>query len=480
MTAVLFVAISSAAYQFYLPVTGAGPDEPGHYAVVKFIAEEGRLPSVEQTGFQAKVITYSVNDQGQARELSYPYVSYASMPPGPYVLSALFTKIPSDTDHSDIRQARIPQALWAALTVLFLFLAAGAAFPTRASEIGVMAVILASFWPRLAFTAGYVNNDAMMVAATTGILWRWWEGYRNGWRTSDAVWLGMMLSAALLAKPNGYIVVVMSLAVAFICARRPLVAYFARVLLALCVAVIPLVPWLWVAARRYGIDIFGSQAVSAQVAELSVSDLSAASRDIHYFVFLKDYWADPTFRTFLSAELLPAWVSVVAVSIAALGFTGIALAIARAMQAPKALIRSREAWLHATCILALPILIVVASVNSYLNDSYFGMQGRYLFPAFSFIILYLSAGIVHLARDKFGVKCLTAFVAIGMGALGWFALINQHAETKELLLPDGALAVAPWIRHSWQIGVGVFAIVIAQYLARSSDTGTSDTTYINA
>lgn len=470
MIAVIMAIVSSAGYQFFIPVTGDGPDEPGHYAVVKFIAENGTTPHVESAGFRAQVIEFSVQDREKIVKLKYPYVSYATMPPGAYTFSAMTALLPSDTSHSDIRQARIPQALWAALTVLFIFLAAGAAFPSRAGQIGVIAVVLAAFWPRLTFTAGYVNNDAMMVAATAGIFWRWWEGYRNSWQTRDGVWLGVMLGAAIIAKPNGYIVAAMSIFVAVICLQRPFLKYLRTVGIAGVIAVIPALPWLYLSFRRYGLDIFATDEVAQMVDDLPASDLSASHRGIEYFEFIKGYWADPMMRSYVAWAQLPVWGSALITGIVAIAVVGLLLRVVDSFGSLKNTARQRSAWIHLTCVLVFPALLIASSINSYANDSYFGMQGRYIMPAFAFSLVYASFGIVYAVKTRRAVGLMVGLIAAGMGGLSWYIFDAQLVTGKESALPRGAADIQHWVTGSWHAAAGLLVVAALWYAIRGDET----------
>jgi hypothetical protein len=261
----------------------------------------------------------------------------------------------------------------------------------------------------------------------------------------------------------------LSILVAVICLKRPLGRYLGVIGVAGATTLLIALPWLYLAGRRYGTDLFASKKVAALVDKLPASDLSATKRGIPYWEFITGYWADPVMRSYVAWSEMPVWGSALVVGFVAVGIVGLLLSAIAVVQNPIRAMRSRSAWLHVVGVLIFPVLVIAASINSYVNDSYFGMQGRYLLPAFAVSVLYISFGIVNAVGKERGAGLMVALVGMGMGGLAWYSFNVQGADKWNAELPDGAKAIETYVQYAWQAAAVMLLVSALWYAIRGDE-----------
>ncbi|MFQ5575439.1 MAG: glycosyltransferase family 39 protein, partial [Anaerolineae bacterium] len=194
-------------------------DESRHYAVVKYIADTGRLP-VQQAG-----------------EAQRHWSHEGNQPPLYYALAALLTGrietggwndvywynphtsagVPLRTDNENMtihtaREAfpwrgytlavhliRILSSLMGLATVIFTYRIALLLFNDH-RPLAAAATAVAAFTPMFIFISAAVNNDNLVILFCTLATWLLVKMAQRGTRPADALWLGTLVGLGALSK----------------------------------------------------------------------------------------------------------------------------------------------------------------------------------------------------------------------------------------------------------------------------------------
>jgi len=201
---VAVAAANALLWAFTIPFNEA-PDEAAHFQVVRFILDHGRLPV-----FHPDDIWLLNTSKGVVE-------SYAPFPPLAYVVGALASQLTDGT----MWGARLVSSTSYVATVALTFLIARHLVP-RSVVVAVCAALVVAFLPQFAFTAAYVNNDAIGVALSA-LLFYLLIRLRSG---EYGVWLllgiGATAGALLLTKYTFYPAAAVGFIVAALQARRPI------------------------------------------------------------------------------------------------------------------------------------------------------------------------------------------------------------------------------------------------------------------
>lgn len=197
LVGLMVVATANALlWAFTIPFNEA-PDEAAHFQVVRFILDHGRLPL-----FSPDELWLHNTSKGWVE-------SYAPFPPLAYIAGALATRLTDGT----MWGARMVSAASYVATVALTFLIARRLVPAT-SAIAACAALVVAFLPQFAFTAAYVNSDAIGVAITAALLYLLLRLRSE----PPAVWLmlaiGVAAGALLLTKYTFYPAAAVGMAVA--------------------------------------------------------------------------------------------------------------------------------------------------------------------------------------------------------------------------------------------------------------------------
>jgi 4-amino-4-deoxy-L-arabinose transferase-like glycosyltransferase len=207
------------------------PDEPWHYAYVRWIAEGKGLPRLDDDA------------SGAYQE--------AAQPPLYYLVTALVTSPLSDDDltelfwhnpqfgyqaggtvndnknmlvHTDrerfpwrgavlaVRVARLVSLLFGLVTVMVSYGLAREALPGN-PVLAWFAAAVVAFTPQFLFISGVVSNDSTAAATCTLALWMLAHILRRGLTTRRALFAGLALGLALLSKVSALLLLPMALLV---------------------------------------------------------------------------------------------------------------------------------------------------------------------------------------------------------------------------------------------------------------------------
>ncbi len=208
------------------------PDEPGHFAYVQHVAESGKPPpggadlqhfSQEQRRYldaiRWKAIQRKKDDRvpGTAsfqRNVQRDVATRAerlseggyttdinNAPLYYYVAAGVYHASPWTSLPDRVHAIRLLSALFAAITVLFVFLFIRELIPSTpwAWTVGALAV---AFQPMFGFTSSGVTSDAVLYAASAGIFYTFALAFRRGLTPERGLAIGGLAAVGLLSKLN--------------------------------------------------------------------------------------------------------------------------------------------------------------------------------------------------------------------------------------------------------------------------------------
>lgn len=175
-----------------------GHDEVAHYAYVRTLATEGRIPVLLRDMMPADLSPYRRFALDWPDE--HPGPQYANHPPLYYALVTplywLSQGLAPDAQLTVLRLAAIP---FGVLTVLLAYGLASAVFPGD-SFMAMTVPIAVALQPQISYEAAMVNNDIVAIALSSAVLYLTIVGVRDAFPPRICVALGMTMGLALLAK----------------------------------------------------------------------------------------------------------------------------------------------------------------------------------------------------------------------------------------------------------------------------------------
>jgi 4-amino-4-deoxy-L-arabinose transferase-like glycosyltransferase len=390
LAALALFAFSNALIWSRTVALRISPDEPGHFAVVRFEAAHGRIPEL---GVDDVAATFGVATDGRR----YPYYPYSAQPGLAYLIDAAVVRASGSVGDAAVYAARLPGVVYAALMPLAVFW--GAARMTRRRDAAILAAAISAVWPQLTFVFSYVNNDGLTALLSVLAIGSWYAGLAAGWRMRDVLRTALLAGLLLTNKPNGFFVAACSLAAL---ATMPPSRRLARWAAALAAVAVSAGWWYAIAWSRYGADVLGYGRSAAALARLHGFWPSARHGGVSFFQLhagrsprFPEPWLLLTARSSVGAFggmtlfLSPAeyWVVLLFVVAAALGL------IARRGER-----RERRDWrrlfLHLLAAAVFFGLLLAAAYRSWAID--YQAQGRYLFPALLPFLALLALGLGSL------------------------------------------------------------------------------------
>ena len=244
------------------------PDEQAHFQYVRYLAEQRALP----------VQTSRMNDPGHDWEYYQPPLYYLALTPVYAIAEGLFHQ-----RAVTVRALRLVSILlWGVVLVFSLrFLDALGVSDglVRATVIGMVCLV-----PTYVFLSSAVNNDNLLIALGSAILWRIARPASLG----NSLWLGGLAGLALLGKLTAvaYLVLFALVGLAGIARRPRAVRGAAHALLATSLALLIGAPWLWRNQVVYG------SLTAENVANIPQHWASAAQAVLGTLAYMQDsFWA---------------------------------------------------------------------------------------------------------------------------------------------------------------------------------------------
>jgi 4-amino-4-deoxy-L-arabinose transferase-like glycosyltransferase len=274
----------------------SGHDEVMHYAYLKVLAEEGRVPiipnleewreqrtqpSVEQPAFDhapAELYKYADNDPdleyktdfvlpdwfgGQSSPVwaihigsdYYPsgWIYTANHPPLFYMLMTpvywLVDNLELEQQMHLFRMATIPFGM---LTVVFAYLTVRTIFP-RDRFLAMTVPAFVAFQPQISYEASMLNNDILAIMFTSAVIWMLAVGLRRRFPIRTCLWLGLFLGLAILSKSTSVITApLIAIAMIFGLHWREWRQWLPKGALVASIAALIALPWVAFMITTYG------------------------------------------------------------------------------------------------------------------------------------------------------------------------------------------------------------------------------------
>ena len=429
------------------------PDEPGHYLFVRYLQAYGRLP-VQTADFMsarghhpplyyllAAALTGWVSVPGSPDVIHLPvnpHFGFRAGDPGNdnkafYIQNDPDERFPFQGQALVAHLTRLISLLFSTLAVLATYAAARALRP-KDDVFALFATGLIAFNPMVLFMSGLVNNDTSALAAGATVIGLLTYYLRRGftpsrWALVGVVWaVGLLLkaSALVLTAPLGLVLLIDAWqSQAWQAGTRPIMALRQFVLRGLALAAPPaaLAGWWFVRNQRLYGDPLANSAVMAVGGALPAAERFVnLPAKLAWFVngILGCGPIGPLSLCF------PGWVYVGAALVAVTGMAGaLRLLVRRHPLTAWAQWRAAQPgagtvmWLAHAALIA-GTLAAALSFGLNLNN---GWQGRYLFPAYTSLAVFLAAGLLAWFPTRWrpvvaGVTLLASLALSGYALFG--------------------------------------------------------------
>jgi 4-amino-4-deoxy-L-arabinose transferase-like glycosyltransferase len=456
LTCALVALLNAICWSILTPAFQV-PDEPDHFAYVKQLAENGRLPASDSEQLSSEELavleglqSFEVRQQPQDRTISSPAEEArlqkalasasklprsgspnagvaANQPPLYYALEAIPYRLAGGTLLDRLQLMRLFSALFAALTAFFAYLFVCEALPGApwAWSVGGLAV---AFAPLLGFMSGSVNPDAMLFAVCAAVFYLLARAFRRGLDVRMAVALGAATAVGFLTKLNfmglapGIFLgmLLLTLREARVSGRRA----YRMLAIAVGVALSPIVVYALRNALS-GHPLLGIVSTALQgtngsllarlnyVWQLYLPRLPGTADYFPGLFTTRQLWFDGSVGLYGWLDTpFPGWVNDVALVPAAaiVGLCGRSLYLGRSALRR----RSGELCVYAVMSVGLLVLIGADSFNAFPETDAEYAQARYLLP-----LLALFAAVLALAARGAGRRWgATVGVAVVLLCLG--------------------------------------------------------------
>lgn len=426
------------------------PDEVGHFDYVLHLLTERTLPRQR------------ANDLGEAQQppLYYVIAAMAALPssfrdptgsfqPNPAFIWASnggreinagihgsVETFPFVGQALTLHLAREASVVMGALTIWLIVMIGWGIFPERPG-IGILAGAIAAFDPQFLFIGASVNNDNLLALTATGAIWQMVRMVGRPDRVRDWIYLGLWVSAAVLAKPTGAVIGLVAGVVLLVGARRRCsLAFLARRAVALGAAPVVTTGW-WFARNQllYGDPLGWTVFQKIFAADMRQGPLQWS--DLHEFatVQFRSFWG---VFGWMNVDA-PGWFYLGTRIFCALAVAGLAFALlsGRRFKAPP----GRRA---ALALLALAIVAQQGYMLWYItrcNGSCY--QGRYLFPVIGATAVLLAVGLLAAIPPRWDRLVVGGIGTVLIGVAIYLPLAVIQPAYHVVALPSWELRLIP-------------------------------------
>jgi hypothetical protein len=344
-----------------LTPTFYAPDEQAHFRYVRYLAEHRAFP----------VQTSRMNAASKDWEYYQPPLYYLALTPTYLVVNGLF-----HVDAVTVRAMRLFSILlWAVTLALALRFLDRLGVEDGFVRVAVAAMV--ALLPTYVFLSSTVNNDNLLIALGSVVLWRLPEP----WSVRNALGLGVLVGLAVLTKFTAvvYVALLFLVPALGLLRRPPRAAAWAHAALARGVVALLAAPWL-----HRTLTVYGSLAAE-NVGNIRQSWSSASEAVLGTVTYMQDsFWAVSGVYNNISFNY-PFWGRHVAY------VAGLGLLIGFAFKRDR-LLRSMPPDRTLAGALALGLVLNAALVLRF-GLLYGQGQGRFLFPLLLPAALAVSTGL---------------------------------------------------------------------------------------
>jgi 4-amino-4-deoxy-L-arabinose transferase-like glycosyltransferase len=377
LLAMLFFAIASVVWALRVPVVNGkpvslNPDEPSHFAVAKYIADNGSLPP-------------------------YTYEYYESAhPPLYHAIAAGFLKLwPVGTQ---VYALRLLSTLFGLCTILLIF-RMGLLF-LRPWSAAVGACLVATL-PMFVMVSGSITNDSFAALVSTATLYVLVKILVAGLTKRRGILGGALLACAGLTKYTCFGLLPVSVWAVLYDRKRAGRSWLTPTLGLVAAFLLAAGPWLWRNQVLYGDPLRAG-------AEQAMGHFGPGAEGGGLRYWIEVGWT--VLMSFLGPEQnFPAWGSGVLNTLAAVFGVAVIAALVGVARMPRSPIRVVFGW--------FAVLVVVAVLVYQIK--HFQPHGRLLAPAVAVFGLGMAAGLRRVvpaeSRMLIAVVGILGFAAVTVG-----------------------------------------------------------------
>lgn len=396
------------------------PDERMRYGVVNYIFETNSLP---------------VEGDPLLRDEIYGF-SYATSPPLPYILAAVFMKIASVFSSSQIVLLMASRMVSILAGVGFVILSIKIAERLFSNKTGKWCFIfLCAFWPQVVFLFTYFNCDALALFLVALVFYFLVKGTQSGWGTSTCVGLSIGIALCVLTYYNTLGIIVCSIFVFYIShymRGTPFKAVISKTLLIIGIVML-LAGWNFIRnAILYHGDFLGLSITRALGEAFAQSGFTPSERGIKSAAQMTSipgllYWFVLSAKSFIGffGQMdipLKTWMYNIYLFIILISIIGFCCFIRQWIKGKKP--QSERIILGIGMFICASITF---ALSVYYSFSDFQPQGRYLMPGFLSVVWFLSVGLEQIneytKRIKIQAAPVVAILTITVIISCYFQLI---------------------------------------------------------
>jgi 4-amino-4-deoxy-L-arabinose transferase-like glycosyltransferase len=408
------------------PYHGA-PDEALRYDLVKYIAENGKLPvggdPVLRNGLWG---------------FSYAYLPYTTQIIGGFLVR-MFQQITFDSSLI-LYVARIPSILSGVGTTIFTYKIGKALFHQKWA---VALTILVSLWPQNAMISAYINNDAFALFAISIIIYAWILGLRTNWNLKSCITLGVGAGLCLISYYNAFIFLVFS-AVIWLWSvvskkenRKNLKKYAAYLGIMVGTAIL-IGGWFYIRnAVLYDGDFLGLTSMQNESElyareELKLSNRVTFQNDPNN-TLSKAEWVKISYRSFVAmlGQMDISVPDVVYHIMNAILCVGLLASLFASIHSVK---QKKFNFFYMICAVAIPSAVALSYYHSYFRD--YQPQGRYfltILVALAILVTYGFSQLEKRFKKTGGVVCVLLVGGLVIAHVcSFFTLLSFNLPTQNL------------------------------------------------
>ncbi|NDJ60812.1 MAG: hypothetical protein GYB67_06785 [Chloroflexi bacterium] len=300
----------------------------------------------------------------------------------------------------------------------------GAARQLGPPSLALLAAGLTAFNPMFIFIAASVNNDNLVTALNSLIIWQMLLMLRDGFTTRRSILIAVLIALATLSKLSGLVLVpVVALAALWIARRdRSLRGLIILGVLMAGIWALGAGGWYLRNLTLYG-ELFGTATMVA-VAGPRLEPFGLATLLSEFEGFRIAYWGLFGAVNLMTVEIFYRIMD----ALTLLALIGLLVYVWRQ--------RADQAQVVRVGLLGLTLLIGFASVIAWTAQTY-ASQGRLLFPFVAATSPLLALGVLQLSPARQMVA------RVGVGSLGAFSLIVPFATIAPPYAPPPPRALLP-------------------------------------
>ena len=436
----IFSIVASLLWAIIIPYDDAN-DEFLHYNVVRFLADEKRLPIFNKDDY-TEIKCYRTAFPylfGKIIDVPVCQSSYSIFPFPSYLISALpVLFIQKDASYRYLF-ARLPNIIYFAVFLIITWGIIRRFFSQK--YIQKIAIITIAFIPQITFINSYVNSDGFSLMVGASVFYVWIRCLDDG-LTKKNIILGAVSLGLLASTKYNYFALFPATAIFFLFSHKQFaLEKILKFIIAVTIGIMTISGWWFI--RNYFLygDALGFSTVKKTLTALAPDNITIADFGHNFLsTLLITNWPIQSFKSFFAvfgwmSIYLPNIFYVITLLFFILSFFGWLFAFSNTIYEKKILtfLRSKRFPFFAASLTTIVITISLSVWTSLHND--FQPQGRYLFPALIPVILIIIKGLCSFSKMmNFNEKVVLSVLACWMTIL--WVVSHILLFIHYLILPD--------------------------------------------